>query len=218
MDYLTENLTNKQKYTDRFTGSKGTELVMKNIYGDLVFYLIFIIIIPFILYKTGNTELLIPYLPNIDLIATVVSFLHGPFGSFEFLYLDNKPFIGYLSKVIINYTVLMSLFFFILRESVVHRKVSLGLSKVSIILLTTYLMPNRYISSWMDKIYVFSGGHIPSKTELMTGLVNIDNISWLMTVGLGLMISAGVIGFEAILIKQYSSSIAGFIDNIMKKF
>ena len=214
----TENLTDRQKYGDRFSGTKGDTLTMKNIYGSLVFYLVFIIIIPFLIYKSGNHELLVPYLPNIDLIATVVSFLHGPYGALEFLYLDERPFIGFMSKNIINYVVLMSLFFTILRESVVHKRVSLGLSKVCIILLTTYLLPNRYIIEWMHRFYDYIGGVEPSNKDLMHGLVNIDNISWFITVGVGLMISVGIIGFEGLLIDNYSKGIAVFMENIIKKF
>ena len=214
----TDNLTDAQKYDVRLTGSKGRQLIIKNIYGCLAYYLVFIIIIPYLIFKSGNLEILEVYIPNIDLIATVISFFNGPYGAFEFLYLDERPLLGFISNNIINYVVLISLFYIILNQTLKHNRISYGLSRVSIILITTYLLPNRFISEIMHRFYHYIGGKEPTSKEMLHGLVNIDNIRWVMTIGLGLMISSSIIGFEAFLIKLYSRNIAVFMENIFKKF
>ena len=214
----TNSLTDTQKYSYRLSGTKGYQLIIKNIYGCLTYYLVFIILVPYLIFKSGNLELLEVYIPNIDLIATVLSFFNGPYGALEFLYLDERPLLGFISNNIINYVVLISLFYIILNQTLKHNRISYGLSRVSIILITTYLLPNRFIIEIMHLFYDYIGGREPTSKELMRGLVNIDNIRWVMTIGLGLMISSGIIGLEAFLIKLYSRNIAVFMENIFKKF
>lgn len=214
----TNNLTDKAKYGDRLSGTEGRQLIIKNIYGCLAYYIIFIVAIPYLIFKSGNLEILEVYIPNIDLIATVLSFFNGPYGALEFLYLDERPLLGFISNNIINYVVLISLFYIILNQTLKHNRISYGLSRVSIILITTYLLPNRFIIEIMHRFYDYIGGKEPTSKELIHGLVNIDNISWVMTIGLGLMISSGIIGLEAFLIKLFSRKIAVFMENIFKKF
>lgn len=214
----TDSFTDKAKYVYRLSGEKGQQLIMKNIYGCLAYYLAFIIVIPYLIFKSGNLEILEVYIPNIDLIATVLSFFNGPYGALEFLYLDDRPLLGFISNNIINYVVLISLFYIILNQTLKHNKISYGLSRVSIILITTYLLPNRFITEIMHRFYDYIGGKEPTSKELMSGLVNIDNIRWVMTIGLGLMISSSIIGLESFLIKLYSRKIAVFMENIFKKF
>ena len=121
---ITDNLTDAQKYDVRLTGSKGRQLIIKNIYGCLAYYLVFIIIIPYLIFKSDNLEILEVYMPNIDLIATVLSFFYGPYGALEFLYLDERPLLGFISNNIINYVVLISLFYIILNQTLKHTNMS----------------------------------------------------------------------------------------------
>ena len=63
----------------------------KNIVGFLIFFIIILIIIPYYLFKHDNYEFLSMYLPNVDIIATVLSFKGGFFTNhlFSELYPEN---------------------------------------------------------------------------------------------------------------------------------
>ena len=202
----TGDLTDNQKYKERF--SRDKTVISKNIAGCLFYYIVFLGIIPFLLYKNRLYELLEVYYPNVDLIATSLSFLDGPFNSgiFEFLYLDNRPAIGYISQNFINYIALLSVLFIVIKASVVDKKLSTGFSKVMIILLVTYLLPGRLVVNFMHGFY-----------EFIKPFINDNNLLWFIVVGVGLLISGGFILLEVFLIKHFSKNIASMLDKVLLK-
>ena len=202
----TGDLTDNQKYKERFIRDKT--IIPKNIAGCLFYYVVFIGIIPFLLYKNKFYKILEVFYPNVDLIATSLSFLNGPFNSgiFQFLYLDNRPLIGYLSQNFINYIALLSVLFIVIKASVVDKKLSTGFSKVVIILLVTYLLPGRIVINFMYGFYDF-----------IKTFINDNNLLWFIVVGFGLLISVFFILLEAFLIKHFSKNIASFVDTVLLK-
>ena len=82
---------------------KYTELQLQYL-GLIFFIVVFVICVPYIMYKRKMYELLTMYFPNLDLIATCLNFQGGPFelNIFKYLYSDDEPTIGYLSYNIIG--------------------------------------------------------------------------------------------------------------------
>tara|TARA_Y100000592_G_C5371902_1_gene268984 strand:- start:226 stop:873 length:648 start_codon:yes stop_codon:yes gene_type:complete len=200
------HLSYDQKYKGR--NDENNNLIIKNVFGIFFYIIVFIVIIPVILFRTKHYEILEVYMPNIDLIATSLSFDHGPFNSgvFEFLYLDNRPLIGFLSQNMINYIVLISIMFLVVKESVIDKKTSTGLSKAAIIILATYLLPGRLI---MNVMHYCNG--------IFDKFIKNNNILWFVIVLIGLVLTSFIIKFEAILIELFGKDISKIIDNILKK-
>jgi hypothetical protein len=196
-----------EKKLDKLLGRDvSPELITKNIFGSVLFFIIVIGLVPFLLFKFKLYDFLEVYFPNVDLIATSLSFDGGPFNLeiFKYLYMDESPFIGYLNKNIISYIALMSVIFIVIRAAVVHKNVSVGLAKASIICFTTYLLPNRYIMSGMTLFdHMFS--------RIMSG-----PFVWFIVAFVGLIISCLCIFCEALLIKYFSPGISKFLIDILK--
>ena len=129
--------------------------------GFLLFTSIFIIGIPLLLYKTKYYTILEGYLPNVDLIATALSWHGGPFGGWKELY-PASPITqyGFISQVFINYIALLGLTYIIAREASVAHDPIKGWSMGFVMLLMTYLLPSNttiiplmdYISEKLDTI------------------------------------------------------------------
>jgi hypothetical protein len=175
------------------------------ILGTTIYILFFIIIIPIILYKLNFTNLLKIYIINTDLISIVISYHKGPFQNiFKYLYNNTDPFIGYLSQNIINLSVLTSLFYIRLIESK-KENIYVSISKITLILLITYLLPGRYIIKIQDYFYNYLG-----KEQFW----NAYNINGIISVFIGLFIVFLLISFEAFSVYYLSNSFAKFINNL----
>ena len=198
---------NYKKKIDKLLGKNiDPDILNKNIFGSIIFFIVVICLIPFILFKLKLFDILEVYFPNVDLIATSLSFNNGPFNSdmFKYLYLDGTPFIGYINQTIISYIAVMSIIFIVIRDSVFHKNIISGLSKASIICFTTYLLPNRWIIMGMTYIdYVIK--HFMSGSYL-----------WFIVVLFGLLLSYLCIYVEAKLLKYFSPIIAKYMKKIFK--
>ena len=185
------DLTSSQQYTA--------------IFGLLIYIVVFIILIPIALYKLHLFEFLKLYFVNTDLIATVISFDKGSFKDiFKYLYNDTGPIIGFISQSVINWSVLLGLFYIILSESR-NKKISEGLSKISFIILLTYLLPTRFIVMWMEEFYQY--------------LVRINKFkldSGLFTMLFGLVLAICFICLEFLSITYLAPHLRKFIDFVAR--
>ena len=116
----------------------------------------FVILIPLLIIRTGRLELLIPYFPNVDMIATAISYDGGPniFGSFKniWLYLyDSRTMHGYISKMLINYIALIGVSGVIAYKSHKFKDWKRGWSLAFIMIIMTYLAPNDIIRNIQEK-------------------------------------------------------------------
>lgn len=192
-DHHDKKLTNKQK--------------VQGLLGLIIFISVFIILIPLGMYKLGFVTLAKLYFVNTDLIATTISFDKGPFRNiFKYLYNDTGPFIGYLSQNLINWSVLLGLFYIMINESK-KEKISSPLSKVAFILLITYLLPGRYIIKLQEEYYKYAGGRKMFKGYDLTGI---------KTVLLGFTIVILLISFEDFCIHKFSKRVEKIIDKLFK--
>lgn len=175
--------------------------------GTITYVIVFIITIPIILYKFGLTNLMKLYIINTDLIATAISFKDGPFKNiFKYLYNNTNPFIGYISQNTINLSVLLGIFYIRLSESKTEN-FYVSLSKLTFILLITYLLPGRYIIKLQEKFYNYIG-----KDKLWNGY----EINGIKTIFFGLFIVLSLIMFESLSIRYFSNHLAQFFNSMHK--
>jgi hypothetical protein len=199
-DYLS-----KKKNSNSLYLSKNEQNIA--ILGTFIYITVFIIIIPIILYKSGLSTLVKIYFVNTDLLATALSFHKGPFQNiFKYLYNNTEPFIGYFSQNIINLTVLLGLFYIRLEQSK-KESISSSLSKISFILLITYLLPGRYIIKLQDDYYNNIGGKL---------FWNGYDINGIKTLLFGLFIVISLILLENLSIRYLSHHLEKIIDNFFK--
>ena len=126
--------------------------ILKTIVGFISFFIIFVILIPIILFKSQMYNILEAYMPNLDLIATVITWHGGPFKIWDHLYPPSPLTIyGFSSQTIINYMSLLGLTYIITRETKLSGSMARGWSMAFIMLLMTYLLPGQFISWIMDK-------------------------------------------------------------------
>ena len=180
---------------------------MRAIIGIIIYISIFIILIPIILYKLGFTNFLKLYFLNTDLIATTISYDKGIFKNiFKYIYNDTGPLIGFMSQSIINWFVLMGLFYLIITESR-KKPVTDALSKVGFMLFITYLLPSRFIIKLQEWFYSYTGGK--------NAYYNID-ITGIITILFGLILVILVISFEDLIVKHFSRYAKNLLDYIFK--
>ena len=126
--------------------------IKKTVVGFILYFIIFVILIPVILFKSQMYGILEAYMPNVDLIATVISWHGGPLKLWDHLYPPSPVTIyGFYSQTIINYISLLGLTYIITRETQRTGSMARGWSMAFIMLLMTYLLPGQFISWIMDK-------------------------------------------------------------------
>ena len=107
----------------------GKNYFSQNLKGIFIYIVVFVIIIPIILYRYGFTELLEVYMPNFDLLATAVSFGGGPANTRIFKELYNthsENILGKTSTLLINYLSLLGLTYLIARRVNITKSVAKG--------------------------------------------------------------------------------------------
>lgn len=226
MSYI-ENTMIERKYTSGISG-KGSKFIRKDrnsrnqdhqdviltpyenfraILGIIIYITVFIITIPMMLYKLNLMTFLKLYFLNTDQIATVVSFDKGIFKNiFKYIYNDTGPLIGYLSQSLINWTVLMGLFYVIITESR-KKTVNDALSKLGFMLFITYLLPSRYLIKLQEWFY--------RKIGRKHMYDNID-INGFYTILFGLSLVIVTISIEDFLVKNFSGKVKLLLDWFFK--
>ena len=163
--------------------------------GLVLFFSIFVIFIPILLSKRKYYTILEGYMPNIDLLATALSWHGGPYDMWTDLY-PASPVTkyGFLSQSLINYSALIGLTYIIAREVKITNNIIKGWSMGFVMLLMTYLLPsNLTIIPIMDFTDKFLTKNIPSlsayKDEIITSI--------------GLLVAFLIIYLESRILKYY---------------
>ena len=163
---------------------------LRQITGLILFINLFFFI-ALLLYKGKYYYMLEGYLPNIDLIATALSWHGGPRGSWKKLY-PASPITkyGFMSQVIINYFALLGLTYIIAREAKETRNIVKGWSMGFVMILMTYLLPSQAtiipIMKYVNKL------NIPSRFHK------------LIVSGVGLITAVIIIYMESLILKYFS--------------
>lgn len=176
---------------------KYTELQLQYL-GLIFFIVVFVICVPYIMYKRKMYELLTMYFPNLDLIATCLNFQGGPFelNIFKYLYSDDEPTIGYLSYNIIGLFSMMGVLAVLFKkteylmrkgsDNIMSKIMAMGM----IMLIVTFFFPNRHIRKFNEYVYNI----IKNRFVIMS-----KNTLWFITLCLGLLLSFIIIKTEAFL-------------------
>ncbi len=201
---------NKNNYERTIFGEDG--LTNKNVdiliqmKGFILYFLIFVIIIPYLLIKYNKTELLEVYIPNFDLIAVTLGYGGGPFSAGIFKYLYNpepSTLYGFISSQIINYLSLLGLTYIVAFYAVKERNIYKGWSRAFFMLILTYLLPGNFIAELMSYF-----GKFLDKTVLLP-----STLHWLIVYGFSIIMILILLFLEFILIKNYSNKLALFLQN-----
>lgn len=142
------------KSINKKTIKSSNKNVLKGFLGLALFLFIFTFIISNKIHDMGYHIFLLGYIPNQDLIATVLTRWGGPFGIWKELYPENMSEVHtWLSVNIINYTALLGLTYIIAKQTYEHNDLHMGWSMAILMILMTYLLPSPVITFVMDKVY-----------------------------------------------------------------
>ena len=161
----------------------------KNVFGLLIYIVIFVVIIPHSLLKKNMYLITTLYFSNLDMIATVLGFSGGPYNIWQYLYNPEVTTkLGFMSSTLINYLALIGVGFVVLNYATKHKNMFRGLAMLFIILPITYLLPGNLIVYGMN--YVAT--HLFSR--------NLDYYTrWIITSLIGFIMIIGIIVFERII-------------------
>ena len=184
-----KNQTHKKKYQD----------IKTTTVGFIIFTIIFIMIIPYYLYYSNNFTILEAYMPNLDLIANILTWHGGPWDIWKFLYpgqTNTMP--GFTSKIFINYLALLGVTFLVARSTKKTNSIHKGWSMALIMLLMTYLLPGSFISWLMDIFNTYL-----NKKYNVIGKKPIYNL----TILFGTIITVLIIYSESLIIHKYKKNL-----------
>jgi hypothetical protein len=192
----------------------GVKQTKKNINNDIkfaigfsIYILIFGLSVPFYLYKYNHHTLLEAYMPNLDLIANILTWHGGPFDIWKYLYPDIPVTLyGFTSQTLINYASLLGITFLVARETKRTNSIPRGWSIAFVMLLATYLLPGRIISYVMETLYKFIQKYTASMSVL----------PYVLTLFLGSLFTISIIGAEYIFLNHYKKSLGNLAIKLTK--
>lgn len=216
----TKKINIKKFGRDLYSIEYKSPLSPTNIILALIVYIIcFAIIIPYFLLKYNYYDFLESYLPNLDLVANLLSFHGSLFLNKFFLELYSPTPLnkyGFISKNIINYLALLGLTFIIARETKLSGSIAQGWSLGFVMLIMTYLFPGQIISGIMS--YIYDKLYLKYKDFIINKPYNLYKI-YLSTLLIGIILTVGIILLEKKVIKYFRKNlinIAEYIINIPK--
>lgn len=199
---LFKNTKNHQNIND---GNKNNKY--EAILGFIFFLIIFILVIPYILIKNKHYTLLEVYMPNVDLIANLLSWHQGVIPMWRHLY-KSAPTnnIEFLTQTFINYIALLGLTYIVIRESTGKgQQLSSGWSIAFVMLIMTYLLPSKIINHIMQKthnllIQLISTNNNSRNTYSFTHKI-IHILTWVV----GFILTIGIIWLESRVINHFQT-------------
>ena len=164
--------------------------------GFTLYFLIFILLVPYTL-KIGNyINILSVYFANLDLIASIIGYHGGPYNTFIWKHLYNpadSTFIGYISSNLINLFALLGVCYTIAYYTYKSKDIYNGWSRAFIILPMTYFIPSNFIIYYMNTFGKYLNNYFSSKSL----------IHYILVIILGFNIAITFIISEALLIKLF---------------
>ena len=163
--------------------------------GFIIYFIVFVVLIPYLLIKNKAWNLLTAYIPNLDLVAAILGYRGGPPGYdlWEHLYNPaDSTIIGYISSNIINYFSLLGVTYIIAHYTFKTKDIYTGWARAFIMLPMTYFVPSNYIIYYMNEF-----------SEYYNGLQNYSLLYYLLVILFGFIIVILLILTEAFLIENY---------------
>ena len=165
----------------------------KHILGILIYIILFVVLVPYLLITYKYWDLLSAYLPNLDLVATILGYHGGPLDSFLWTHLYNPAdttIAGYISSNLINLFALLGVTYIIAHFTFTTRNIYKGWSRAFIMLPLTYFLPSNYIIHYMNSFGKY----------LNTYMLSSSLIHYLLVILLGFILTSGFVVLEAALI------------------
>lgn len=179
----------------------------KTYIGFMLYFIIFVILIPHILIKNNDWNILAAYFPNLDLIATVLGYHGGPMNTFIWKHLYNPmntTLMGYVSSTLINYIALLGLTYTIAYYTYKYKNIYKGWARAFIMLPMTYFLPSNIIIYIMNMFGKYLNVILQSNSIL----------HYLITCIIGFILVICFILLEALAIENISP----YIVNIMNLY
>lgn len=124
--------------------------------GFILFISIIVIFLPIVFCKLKYASLLKAWMPNVDLIANVLTWWRGPFDIFGHLYPQlPTTFFSLASQTSINYLALLGLTYVVIAKAIKHNNIHAGWGDAFVMLILTYLVPTRIVIEIMEKLHVY---------------------------------------------------------------
>ena len=181
--------------------------ITRFILGFIIYFIIFVLMIPYYLIKTARYEILAGYLPNLDLIATVIGYHGGPFNLFLWKHLYNPAdttIIGYISSNLINYFALLGVTYIIAFYTFKLNDIEKGWTRAFIMLPMTYFIPGNIIIYYMNMF----GNYLNNYFN------DFNRNHYFITIIFGLLLTTFFILIEAEIIYVFGDSLS----KILKKY
>ena len=172
--------------------------------GFIIYFIVFVVVIPYILFKNELWGILAAYMPNLDLLATIISYHGGPMDSsiWKHLYSPTDPsFDGYVSRELINYFSLLGITYLIAKQTHKNKSVFKGWSW-AFIMLITYFISNNYVLFYMEEFGEYLNPYLMAETLT----------HYLLVIIAGLLMSVIIVLGETFLIKNLSPYIVKIVD------
>jgi len=178
---------------------------VKDVIGFISFLIIFVVLIPIILYKRKNFNFLEVYLPNVDLIANLLTWIRGPYNIWSDLYKDSNSISRFTSQTLINYIALLGVTFIIARETKKTNNIFAGWSLAFVMLLASYLLPTNIVTWFMEKSATYSES------------LNINPITTnIFSFTTGVIVTLSFLFTEIFILQKYKKHIKGLAKFIYK--
>lgn len=185
--------------------------LVNQLIGFVIFFVLFIFTIPYLLLKNGMEEIFEGYIPNVDMIATILGFNTKDFPEmtkyFKYLYNpETHTKYGYISQNVINYLALLGVTFFVSYYTYKSKSISKGWGRAFIMLPVTYLIPGNFISYYMEKLYDYLEKQKVENRYVKNGLVY----------GFGFLVVLFFINMERIIIDTFGDDIGKMLKRFFK--
>ena len=174
------------------------ENMPKYILGNTLYIVVFVIIIPAIMIQQKiNIDLILAYIPNVDMIATILGYDGGPMNMWRYLYNPNNfTLFGFANTTFINYLALLGLTYIIASTAYEKRSWEYGWSGAFIMVFLTYLLPGNPI--------VIIQNHIEDTLKTQLGITENDKTRrYIFMITIGLTMAVMIILLEASIIKVF---------------
>ena len=179
---------------------KGPKEKLPYIVGTIIYFIIFIFLIPAYLIKHEMFTLLTAYFPNVDMLATILGYDGGPtlfFADNMWRYLynpSNFTLTGFISTTLINYSALIGMTFIVAYTTYKTKSWKHGWALAFIMAMMTYLAPGNIIVILQNKLGVrLTNEHVIARESMA---------HYLVVVGVGMLIASAIILSESLLIKH----------------
>ena len=174
--------------------------------GFLIYFIIFVVAIPYFFIKNKHWNILTAYFPNLDLIASVLGYHGGPNDTYIWTHLYNpadSTYIGYITSNIINFFALLGVTYIIAHYTFITKDIYKGWSRVFIMLPMTYFIPSNYIIYYMNSLGIYLNKNLSN--IFLNDSLN-DVIQYLLVLLFGFLLAIMFIFSESLIIKKLAST------------